>query len=275
MWTSLPQQFQLLVDDYFQAHPDSSRKFKLLDIGCGTGLATDCILGTKFQGRISSIDLLDTSPAMLGQVTRRAATWDIPFKTHLGLLDELPADEKYDLIITCSVLHHIPDLSGFLNAVRLRQADRGAFLHIQDPNGDYTNDPELKQRRSLAPEREPQRNIAQRVIGRLYREITGKQGDHYLQKTNKALIEKKIIDSALTTAEIYAITDIHVESGEGISIERMKSWMPDYDCVSQRAYGFFSVLWSDLPDDLKRQEEDLIARHALNGLHIGAIWNLR
>src|ERR1700690_1683032 len=53
MWNSLPRQFALLVEDYFRACPDPSRQFRLLDIGCGTGLATQCILGTQFQGRIS------------------------------------------------------------------------------------------------------------------------------------------------------------------------------------------------------------------------------
>jgi 2-polyprenyl-3-methyl-5-hydroxy-6-metoxy-1,4-benzoquinol methylase len=274
MWSSLPRQFGLLADDYFSRYPDASRQFRLLDIGCGTGLATDCILGTQFQGRISHITLLDTSPAMLRQASRRAATWKIPLEARQGLLHDLPAGEKYDLIITCSVLHHIPDLEEFLGGVRRHQADRGVFLHLQDPNGDYAKDPELQQRTSQMP-RDPKPNLAQRALGRLYRELTGKQGDNYLIKTNKALMQKGVIATPLTPVEIYSITDIHVESGEGISIQRMKSWMPDYDCLSQRAYGFFGTLWSNLPEQKKSIEEDLSGRRALNGLHVGAVWTLR
>jgi SAM-dependent methyltransferase len=275
MWNSLPRQVELLIDDCFRTRPDPSRQFRLLDIGCGTGLATQCVLGSQLQGRISNIHLLDTSPAMLRQASRRAGTWKIPFEVHQGLLDDLPPGEKYDFIITCSVLHHIPDLGSFLAEVRRHQADRGVFLHLQDPNGDYTHDPELQKRMSQAPPRDAEPNVVQRAIGRLYRELTGKQGDNYLAKTNKTLMQKGIIETPLSPTEIYSITDIHVLSGEGISIQRMKSWMPDYDCVSQRAYAFFGTLWSNLPDPLKSVEEDLVSRHALNGMHIGAIWTLR
>lgn len=275
MWNSLPQQFALLADDYFQTNPDPARKFRMLDIGCGTGLATQCILKTQFQDKIGSIDLLDTSPSMLRQATRRAATWKIPFQTHEGTLDDLPLDPKYDLIVTCSVLHHIPDLAGFLDGVRRRQSDRGVFIHIQDPNGDYAKDPELRQRMEQAPPRDPQPSLARRILGRLYREVTGKQGDNFLAKTNKVLLDRQVIETPLSIAEIYSITDIHVESGEGISIRRMKQWMTGYDCISQRAYGFYGMLWSDLPDSLKQMEEDLIRKNSLNGLHIGAAWTLR
>jgi hypothetical protein len=76
-------------------------------------------------------------------------------------------------------------------------------------------------------------------------------------------------------AELYSITDIHVEDGDGISIRQMKQWLPEYDCVSQRSYGFFGVLWSDLPERLKRREEEWRQARALNGLHVGAAWRLR
>jgi SAM-dependent methyltransferase len=275
MWNSLPRQFELLVDDYFRTRPDPARQYRLLDIGCGTGLATQCILGTKFRDRISSIQLLDTSPAMLRQATRRASTWNIPFQSRQGLLSDLPESETYDLIITCSVLHHIPDLSGFLQSVRLHQSPAGVFLHLQDPNGDYASDPEFLQRKKLPPPRDPQPNLLQRAIGRLYREITGKQGDNYLIKTNKVLLKKGLIETPLSPLEIYAITDIHVGSGDGISIRHLKQQLPDYDCLSQRAYGFFGMLASDLPDHLKAIEEDLTAKNALNGAAVGAVWTLR
>ena len=275
MWNSLPRQFALLADEYFRSNPDSSKKFRLLDIGCGTGLATDCILRTPFQDRISSVTLLDTSPSMLQQACRRASTWKIPFDTRQGLLDELPAGDQYDLIVTCSVLHHVPDLRGFLQAVRQHQSDRGVFLHLQDPNADYSNDLELRKRMSEVAAEDHAPNLAQRIFGRLYRELTGKQRDHYLAKTNKALLQQGIIQTSLSPTEIYSITDIHVHNGEGISISRMKTWMPEYDCLAQRSYGFFGTLWSNLPEQLKGIEENLVSQNALNGFHVGAIWLLR
>jgi 2-polyprenyl-3-methyl-5-hydroxy-6-metoxy-1,4-benzoquinol methylase len=279
MWESLPRQFSLLADDCLPSDPSSSSSLRLLDIGAGTGLASACILKTALGQRVKSLDLLDTSPAMLEQASKKAKSWGIPFEVHHGLLSDLPSGRAYDLIVTCSVLHHVPDLADFLAQVKAHQAPRGVFIHLQDPNGDFMRDPDLQRRmsevsQSTVPE-SLQRFTPKRIIGRLYREITGKQHTDYVSKTNQALLKNGVISTPLTVAEIYDITDIHVEDGAGISIEQLKKWMPDYDCLSQRAYGFFGKLASTLPPDAQAIEEKMIRERALNGFHIGAAWRLR
>ncbi len=278
MWDSLPRQFSLLADDCLASDLDPSRRLRLLDIGVGTGLASTCILKTSLGSRAQSIDLLDTSPAMLRQATKKAQNWGIPFEVHHGLISDLPAGRTYDLIVTCSVLHHVPDLADFLAQVRAHQAPHGVFIHLQDPNGDFMKDPDLQRRmadtsRSAVPE-SLQRFKPKRIIGRLVREITGKQSSDYVSKTNQALLKSGIVTTPLTVAEIYDITDIHVEDGSGISVERMKAWMPDYNCISKRSYGFFGKLASMLPSDAQAAEEKMIEGRALNGFHIGAAWRL-
>lgn len=278
MWESLPRQFALLVDDWLGgAAPPAG--IRLLDIGCGTGLATDCVLKTRAGAAVASVHLLDTSPAMLRRAGERASQWQVPVTRQEGLLDSVPGEARFDLIVTCSVLHHIPHLEPFLNAVRKLQADGGAFLHLQDPNGDFMNDPELRERmaqysRRLLPEW-LRRFSPPRILGRLRRELTGQQGQDCVSKTNRALLENGFVETPLTVQEMYAITDIHVQDGGGISIERMKSWLPDYECLSQRSYAFMGALSSDLPPRWRSVEERLTAARALNGFHAGAIWKLR
>lgn len=279
MWDSLPQQFSLLADDCLPSDPDPKRRLRLLDIGAGTGLASACMLKTVFGPRTQSVDLLDTSPAMLGQAAEKAKTWGIPFEVHNGLISDLPQGKTYDVIVTCSVLHHVPDLPGFLAQVKAHQAPHGVFIHLQDPNGDHMKDPDLQHRiaemsRSAVPE-SLQRFTPKRILGRVYRELTGKQHTDHVSKTNQALLKSGIVTTPLTVAEIYDITDIHVEDGAGISIGQMKSWMPDYALLSQRAYGFFGKLASVLPPEARTAEEKLIQEHALNGFHVGAAWRLR
>jgi SAM-dependent methyltransferase len=276
MWESLPRQFELLVGDWLRCDPDAPWEIRLLDIGCDTGLASDCLLKTAIGDRIKAIDLLDTPQAMLQQASRRTSGWKASSVCHEGLLDSLPPGSRYELIVICSVLHHVPDLPAFLRTVRDLQTSGGVFLHLQYPNGDFLGAPELRRRTAQASWRPfPEwayRFAPGRIAGRIYRELTGKQGLDYLSKTNHALLGKGIVATPLSVHEIFSITDIHVQDGEGVSISSMASWLPDYECLSRRSYGFFGKLWSMLPKRRQRIEEDLIARQAPNGLHIGAVW---
>jgi SAM-dependent methyltransferase len=281
MWQSLPQQIELLVGDCLPYWQDDSRKFDLLDIGSGTGLAADSVLRSKIGPRIRSVALLDSSPSMLRRAAERASGWAIPTEKHLGYLDSLSAGTHYDLIVTSSVLHHVPDLALFLRSVRSVQAAGGVFIHMQDPNGDFLNDPELRQRMAenstrLFPEWVYRLSPA-RVAAAVYRRMKGQQGVSYIWKTNRTLIERGFVTSPLTVHELFAITDIHATHGDekGICISEMRSWLPDYDCIGQRSYGFFGELWENLSQTRKKMEEQLIAAHALNGFHVGAAWKLR
>lgn len=202
MWRSLPEQFRLLANDAASVLPDAGRGgLHLLDVGCGTGLATDCLLRTELGKRVGAIDLLDTSPSMLRRAAARSALWGRP------TLDSLPSNRKYELIITCSVLHHVPDLAGFLREVLLHQKPGGVFIHLQDPNADVLNDPELQQRIAQFQKRKLPESIARfsprRIAGRIYRELTGKQRNDYLARTNRSLLESGIVKTPLTIAEIF------------------------------------------------------------------------
>jgi SAM-dependent methyltransferase len=216
---------------------------------------------------------------MLRRATERARQWKVPVTNQQGLLDSVSGEKRFDLIVTCSVLHHVPHLEPFLKTVRKLQADGGVFLHLQDPNGDFADDPEFRRRTSQYSRRilpEWARRLApRRILGRIRRELTGRQGQDCVSKTNRALLERGILDTPLTVRELFEITDIHVQDGGGISIGRMKSWLPEYGCLSQRSYGFMGELASSLPPRWRKDEDDLIAARALNGLYAAAIWKLR
>lgn len=275
MWESVPKQVDLLVGDWLAKYPQTPESLHVLDIGCGTGLASDSLLKSRVGAKVRSIDLLDTSRTMLRRAAERAATWPVPVRQFEGLLDSLPAGEPYDVIVTSSVLHHVPDLAAFFRTVRSMQRPGGVFLHVQDPNGDYINDPELSRRKAEVAPKAPgwmQRLHPRRVLGRVQRELTGRQSEDYISKTNRALISQGVIKEPLTVAELFAITDIHANDGSGISIQELRGLLPDYELLGQRSYGFFGQLPYGLPKRFAEREAELIAAVAPNGFHIGAIW---
>ena len=279
MWDSLPREFDLLAADCLKTSPGLPSGLRLLDIGCGTGLATDCLLASALGPLIGTIDLLDSSPSMLKQALKRSQKWGRPVTSFNGLLDVIPAERTYDLIVTCSVLHHVPDLAAFLRQVRAHHNHGGFFLHLQDPNGDYLHDAKLKERtaqastRPLLPE-SISRFSPKRILGRLRREISGQQNQDYVSKANAALLKTGIIRTPLSVSEMYAITDIHVDD-EGISTRQMRNWLPDYSLVATRSYGFFGQLRSTLKPELQTVEDELSRQNEPNGFHMAAVWHLR
>ena len=279
MWESLPQQVELLADDSLKAAPALAGNLRLLDIGCGTGLATDCLLRTPLGSRVTSVDLIDTSAAMLASAARRTPGWGVTVQQREGIVESIAGEDLYDVIITCSVLHHVPDLQAFGAAVQRLQAPGGVFIHLQDPNGDALNDPELQRRQAEVSSKQlpewMQRLAPRRILGRIHRELTRTQGNDYISLTNRELMANGVIRDPLTVPELFAITDIHVHDDEGISVEAMKRVLPGYDLIRVRTYGFFGQLWSTLPRSLQTEEEALIAANALNGFHVAASWKLR
>src|SRR5205085_674785 len=142
-------------------------------------------------------DLLDTSARMLQMAAVRARSWaetrKVTTEQFEGVIDSLiPRGKRYDLIVTCSVLHHIPDLGAFLRTVRGLQKSGGVFIHTQDPNGDFLSDALLRSRTAEVTQKAvPEwlsRFAPSRVIGRIARELTGSQDEDYLSRTNQSLV---------------------------------------------------------------------------------------
>src|ERR1035441_3950446 len=124
MWETLPAHFDYLSRALISVLPHD-RHLRVLDVGCGTGLSSELLLQTDLSRLICHIDLLDTSEPMLAKVRDRAQKWGVPHATILGTIDAIPPSSQYDLIMACSVLHHIPDLKN-----RLRPAVRESYLEL-------------------------------------------------------------------------------------------------------------------------------------------------
>jgi ubiquinone/menaquinone biosynthesis C-methylase UbiE len=280
MWKSLPQQVQLLFSDYMETGPDPGKNLVLLDVGCGTGLASDLVLRTELGARVSEVDLLDPSPKMLQKASTRAKKWNSKVNLISGNVDVLVQNErKYNIIVVSSVLHHIPNLKEFLIAIRRIQAPSGIFIHMQDPNGDYLKDPELEQRTAALNAHEQERSseglrkfIPSHLLRRFKRMIGAMRGEDYIFEVNDQLIAAGIIQKPMTPMDMWTVTDIHVHDGKGISIEGLTQLLSGHRLISRRSYAFFGKLLSELPISFREKEQGLIEKRALNGLEVSALW---
>lgn len=280
MWGSLQQQINLLVDDLFSYKNIENRKLSLLDVGCGTGLSTQILLNSKLGEYISELTLLDTSPNMLKHATEKAKTWGKNYKTVNAYLGDL--DEKFDVIIISSVLHHIPDLEAFLKQVDNALNTGGILIHIQDPNGDHLNDGSYIKRRNqyekeleALPKNKSLNSFIPKPILKSIKRLLNRKD--YIDQINDQLLAEKSIGKRMTADEIWSVTDIHVETkgdtvNKGISLEFLKKQLRNFDLIKMRSYGFYGFLKSDLIEKYKDKEEQFIRQNKLDGRNISCIW---
>jgi 2-polyprenyl-3-methyl-5-hydroxy-6-metoxy-1,4-benzoquinol methylase len=278
MWESLQEQINLLVNDYLEIKEPSSN-ISVLDIGCGTGLSTQQLLHSKLANYITEITLLDTSSNMLKQAEVKAKTWGKKYVIVNSEVSDLMG--QYDVIIVCSVLHHIPELDSFLNKIDTLLKPDGVFIHLQDPNGDYLNDSNYLKRVT-----EFESIVSQSTTKKLV-DFIPKNWKHFINRNlgrknyidciNDQLLSEKVIRRRMTADEIWSVTDIHVENkfnstNKGISLNYLKNHFKNLQLIKQRSYAFYNVLKSDLPEELKKNEDAFIAQNELNGRNISCIW---
>lgn len=108
----------------------------VLDYGCGTGL-----LGYHMVDLVEQITFCDTSKPMLEQVEIKRAT--NAYKNVKTLcadftVDELPA-EKYDLIVSMLVLHHVVAIDALLAAFNkvLNKDGKLVWIDLDEEDGSF------------------------------------------------------------------------------------------------------------------------------------------
>ncbi|MEC4004395.1 class I SAM-dependent methyltransferase [Flavobacterium sp. SUN052] len=280
MKKSLQEQIDLLIGDLLKDETFKSNNKSLLDVGCGTGMSTELLLNSKIGSTLHKISLLDTSPKMLQFAEEKAKKWNVNYELINADISNL--DTKYDIIIICSVLHHIPNLEVFLNKIKMLLNTNGILIHLQDPNGDYLTNNDYRKRLDIyekeTTDAHKSFNIRDLIPKKIKHYISRKLGRKtYIDLVNDKLLELNAINKRMTADEIWSITDIHVETkdiieNKGISFNFLKKQLSDFSIVSQRSYGFYGLLKSDLSEEFQEKESELINKNDLTGRNIACLW---
>ena len=118
-----------MIDSMISAIPfESPDKFKVLDLGCGTGNVTKAIKERFPMANISCIDIADNMIQM-AKIKLEDYT-DIEYYT--GDFSEFDFDEKYDVIVSSLALHHIKtdeDKKSFYSKIYAALKEGGVFLN--------------------------------------------------------------------------------------------------------------------------------------------------
>jgi SAM-dependent methyltransferase len=276
----LPREYDRLIDAAGMASGRGG--LRLLDAGCGTGLATTLLLRSAVGPRVSHVVLLDTSKKMIDSTLAQARSWPVKAEARLGGLDDLDEAGAFDLVITSSVLHHIPDVAGFLERVGAILSPGGIYLQVHEPHSAALAGEVLRGRiRELESALEEHATRPSSRVARIFRgchrrvrwrvsQLLG-TGD-YLGRVNAQLLARGVVRAPLTDKEIWSVTDIHDHAEGGISTAELAGKLTGCRLLAWHTYAFFGKLRSQLPEGFRRGEDRLAAEGDRDGLKIASAW---
>ena len=124
-----------MLDEYLQALKPSQLE-RVLEVGCGTGVATRALAQhPEFSGHIDASDLSANLVAAAKQLAEDEGCADkITFST--GDARSLASSGNYDAVIAHTVISHVPEYREFLSSIGRAVAPNGRLVVF---DGDYAS----------------------------------------------------------------------------------------------------------------------------------------
>jgi len=262
---------------------------RVLDIGTGTGFASAQVLRV-LGDRISALVCQDLSPDMLRKCVARVRSLTTRAHFVAGPPQCLLGDrERFDLVITSAMFHHVLDLRAFFQLVGHLVRPGGFYVAGHEPSQAFYATESLyrwtiryrrwrRLRRALSP-----RTLLRRV--RALQSVDGVE-----QRTNEALVRRGIIRAPLPPGVILQLVDIHIPPaspdtpfwGErGFNPHELcRTLLPDFQVTYLTTYPHvkdararMGVLWRAIDSSLAKKYPDaganflMVARRDISRSH--------
>ncbi|MGD0228371.1 MAG: class I SAM-dependent methyltransferase [Terriglobia bacterium] len=260
---------------------------RVLDLGCGTGFASSTVL-QRGAGRIGELVCADISPHMLAVCrSKLGSTPGVRF--HLGGVESLGGEfGEFDLIITCSVLHHISDVPSFLRGLVQLMPSGGFYMMLHEPSARFYRNQACYEFYTRYRNSERSRRVLQILnpnayVGKVRRLLAGKRRFNIEAETIRLLLQRQVIHSPLSLREVRQLVDIHVPpihdgsfilGREGFDLGDLRStYLSGLSLVEDCSYGFLGTVYEgSAPWHWRRRARRLSLRYPSDGAQFGALW---
>ena len=259
------------------AHPglSSSTRWNVLDFGSGTGFAAEQVFA-GFGDRIGHLTCFDLSQEMLARGRERLGR----FAERITFTTTLPSTPaRFNLLITNSVLHHLPDLDATLRSLEPLLTPDAWWISGHEPSARFYRNAECVARLTAFRGEQRWRKYLSpaRYLAKVKSLITG---DIFTRTAARAL-ELGLFTRLPTPLAINRIVDVGVAhdtaeatAGRGLDARAMAAtWAGRWCLEDLRSYSFMGDAYeARLPTHWQGIAAQLRQRFPDDGAQFAAIW---
>jgi trans-aconitate methyltransferase len=268
IWKEMSKQ----VTEYF-----GLKKLHILDFGCGTGFAAQQMLQNIPGRSIAGLTCYDPSPEMLEKCRAKIVSLypDAAFSSSLE--EVLTSNEPYSLLLSNSVLHHLPDVLPTIGILLPLLDANALWLAGHEPSLRFYNNSEcVANLQAYLQERRPTPSAYSRLLKRLIR----REGNLYTKIAQEA-VRVGLFKRQPSALVIDRIVDFHVaHSTEEISIGRgfdftilQQDFRESWKLTWLKTYGFMGPIFEgELKDQWAASSKELARRFPHDGANFCTIW---
>jgi SAM-dependent methyltransferase len=251
--------------------------WRVLDFGCGTGFEAEQVL----EGLGQAVEILvafDPSPEMLDRCKARLARFTNA--VFCGHLPETCTFGPFNLLVTNSLLHHLPNIQGTIRSLMPSVASNAFWLAGHEPSSRFYLNPEcLRLLNDYSRYRKRVKWLSPSVYIDKFRLMFGR---HPLRLTAMAAVQKGLFKSRPTPLVVDRIIDFQVAhsaeevtQGRGLDFERMKRDLhPMWRLEWVKSYAYFGAFNpTRVPKYWIGKSQQLVSEFPHDGANFSMVWS--
>ena len=253
----------------------------VLDFGCGTGFEADQLLRHLPGKRIAHLTCYDLSPEMLAGCRRRLAGRVDSLRLTNHMHELTCSQQPYNLVLTNSLLHHLPEPLETFADLENMLARRSVWLNGHEPSSRYYCNPRC---RSIYEQFLAQRRIRKYLVPSRYysvaRKILGLRSNPSRWAAAEAY-RRGLFRVKPPAALVSSLVDFHVahsareaESGRGFDFRRLEWQLRSrWRLKWTKTYAYMGPYYeARLPKHWQRACKNLADDHPDDGANYCAVW---
>ena len=218
-----------------------SHCFNVLDVGCGTGFASDLLL-RAIGGRVTALTAYDPSAEMIALCRDRLGKH--AQASFCERIEETYKRPPFNLLLTNSLLHHLPDIEQTIGSLLPHLSEDAVWLAGHEPSARFYRNPECVE---LLDQYRRFRKYARWLVPGNYRAALRQLVRRSpLHATADLAFDRRLFGKRPSPAVIDQLVDFHVprsvddiNSGRGLDLSRMQTWFQaDWRLHWSKSYSF-------------------------------------